>query len=116
MRGLTTKLRNKVTLYAKQPAINELGEDTFEYLPVKSIYCYITNHGGSNAEKAGNSRQSSTSHRFIIRSSAVKELSTDMYFMYKGIRYDIEFFNPNFKYNDSIEVLVKQVEGAYKNG
>lgn len=116
MRGLTSKLRNKVTLYAKRPIKNELGEDTFEYLPVKNIYCYITNHGGSNTEKAGNSTQSSTSHRFVFRSSAVDELTDDMYFVYKNIRYDIEFFNYNFKYNDSIEVLVKQVGGAYKNG
>lgn len=29
-----------------------------------------------------------------------------------GIRYDIEYFNVNFKYNDSVEIFVKRIEGS----
>lgn len=115
MQGLTSRLRNKLTLYAKQPSFNELGEDTFKYVPVGTMYGEIITWGGSNAQKVGNTTQSSTSHRLTIRSKSVRELSNDMYFVYKDQRYDIEYFNPNYKYDDSVEILIKLIDGVYKN-
>lgn len=114
MQGLTSRLRNKVILYSKQPTTNELGEDTFEYAPVGNIYAEIIPTGGSNKTTPGDTTQAVTTHKFTIRSSSVKELTNDMYFVYKNQRYDIEYFNPNYKYDDSIEILVKLVDGVYK--
>lgn len=112
MDNLTARLRNRLTIYSKQPIINELGEDDFEYTPLKTVWGEILNWGGSNTQTAGNTTTEQTSHRIIIRSNAVKELTDDMFFTHKGIRYDIEYFNPSFKKNDFIEILAKRVEGS----
>jgi len=34
----------------------------------------------------------------------IKELTNDMYFMYKNQKYNIDYSIPNFKYKDSIEI------------
>lgn len=114
MDNLTARLRNKLTLYSKQPIINEIGEDDFEYAPLKKVWGEIINWGGSNTKSVAGTTTEQTSHRIIIRSNAVSELTDDMYFVHKGIRYDIEYFNPSFKKNDFIEILVKRVEGTLK--
>lgn len=111
MDNLAARLRNKLTIYSKTAATNEIGEDIFNYSPLKTVWGEILTWGGSNVQATGNTTQESTSHRIIIRSNAVKNLTTDMYFVHKGIRYDIEYFNPSFKYRDFTEILVKRVEG-----
>lgn len=114
MRGLTTRLRRRATVYSKQEIENEMHEKDFEYAPLKKVWCEITDWGGSNVQGVGNTNKESTSHRIIIRSNAIKDLTTDMYFVHMGIRYDIEYFNPSFKYNDFIEILAKRVGGTLK--
>ena len=112
MRGLTTRLRNKIAVYGKQATINELGEDTFDYSFIKNVYGEIKSYKGYNNPKEGDITQVTTTHKITIRNNATKNITSDMYFVYKGLRYDIEYINPSFKYNDFIEVQVKQVQGS----
>lgn len=114
MNNLSARLNCRLTLYGKQHIINEIGEDDFDYTPIKKLWGEILNWGGSTVKTTGNNFTESTSHRIIIRSNAVTELTDDMYFVHKGIRYDIEYFNPSFKKNDFIEILVKRVGGSLK--
>lgn len=112
MFGLNTRLRNKVELYGRTRITNELGEDGFQEGLIKRVWCEFTHKNGGVSVTSGETEKYNTTHKIIIRSNAVKDLSTDMFFVYQGVRYDIEYFNPSFKYNDFVEIFVKRVEGA----
>lgn len=107
--SLTSRLKNRIDVYGKTEIENELGELDYTYGKIKSIWAEIMPTGGSTKNTEGNILQAQTSHRITIRANAVKELTNDMYFEYKGQRYDIKYFNPNFKYGDSIEVFCELV-------
>lgn len=116
MQGLTSRLRNKVAVYGNVATRNEIGEDTLTPGLIKyPVYAEILPTGGRNEQEQGNTTQAVTSHKITIRSNAVENLKNDMFFVYKNQRYDIEYFNPNYIYNDSVEILVTLVVGAFIN-
>jgi hypothetical protein len=116
MHGLTSRLKNKLALYGKIPTRNEANEDTFDYDVIKyPVYAEILPQGGNNKEEEGNTTQSITSHKITIRSNSVDNLKDDMFFVYQNQRYDIDYFNPNFKYNDSVEISATLIVGEFKN-
>ena len=116
MQGLASRLKNKLALYGKTPTVNELGEDSFKYDVIKyPIYAEITPQGGRNEQEQGNTTQAITSHKITIRSNSIDNLKNDMFFVYQNQRYDIEYFNPNYKYNDSVEISATLIVGEFKN-
>ncbi|MBV4417467.1 head-tail adaptor protein [Clostridium tyrobutyricum] len=47
-------------------------------------------------------------HRLRCRKQSIKNLSTDMYFIDKdNLRYDIEYFQPNYKDDDFWEIMLQ---------
>lgn len=111
MQGLSSQLNKKVTVYAKAWCKNELGEDDLEYTPLKTVWAGVTNWLGSNKPTNNGVTEYSTTHRFIIRVNAIPNISEDMFFTYQGVRYDIEYINPAFKYNDFLEIICKRTQG-----
>ncbi|NFA43370.1 head-tail adaptor protein [Clostridium botulinum] len=112
MKNLSSRLKNKLIIYDKVAAKNELLEDVFIYKPIKTVWGEIINWGGSSRNTTGDVVESSTSHRIIIRNTAIKNVTEDMYFVHKGIRYDVEYYNPCFKDGSFLEFLVKRVNGT----
>ncbi|AQR98119.1 head-tail adaptor protein [Clostridium saccharoperbutylacetonicum] len=116
MQGLTSRLRTKLALHGKGiPFINELGEDDFKDGFIKYVYGEIIPTGGVNTSTQADSTQATTSHKITIRSKSIDQLTDDMYFIYKNQRYDIDYFNPNYKFKDSIEIMAKLIGGIYKS-
>lgn len=103
--SLSNRLKNKVNVYGKIQIKNELDEIDFGYGKIKSIWAEVTPQSGRNIVGNGNTIYAEISHKFTIRSNALKEISNDMYFIFKGQRYDIKYYNPNYKYRDRIDVF-----------
>lgn len=105
------RLRNKIDVYAKTKTTNVLGQTDFEYTFLKSVWVEIAinNKGNREKENVGNTTFTETSFKISLRKSAIPNLSRDMYFMYQGQKYDIEYFIPHFKNKDIVEVYCKLV-------
>lgn len=103
------KLNCKIDVYGKDQIENELGETDFEYIKIKSIWANITPITGSIKNGAGSVVQVDMKYKITIRANSIKELKNDMYFMYKGQKYEIDYNIPNFKYKDSIEIYCSLV-------
>lgn len=108
MYNLTNRLKNKIDVYDKVEVINELGEITYSYDMIKSIWCELKPHKGAIINNEGNTIYANIAYKITIRANTIK-ITNDMYFMYKGQRYNIKYFNPNYKYNDSIEIFCELV-------
>jgi len=109
MIGLSSRLKNKIDVYSKVPFINELDQTDYKYEILKTVWAEIKVEGGSLKDGEGNTTYADISHKIIIRSNTVPNLANDMYFIYKFQRYNIKYFNPNYRYGDSIEIFVSLV-------
>ena len=102
-------LNNRIDVYGKTETTNELGETDYTYTKIKTIWANILPTTGSTRDATGEVIRTEMKYKITIRSDSLKELTTDMYFVYKNQRYDIDYFIPNFKYRDSIEIYCSLV-------
>lgn len=110
--NLSSRLNCRIDVYGKIQIENELEELDYSYGKIKSIWAEIlpgSNNSGGIRQGEGNTKFTDISHRITIRANSITNLTNDMYFIFKGQRYDIKYFNPNYKYRDSIEVLTSLV-------
>ncbi len=103
--SLSDRLNCRIDVYGKAQTENELNEMDFEYRKIKSIWAEITPQTGREVNKKGNTLYSEVSHKFTIRINAIKKLTNDMYFVFRDQRYDIKYYNPNYKYRNCIDVF-----------
>ena len=111
MDNLSKRLTNKVELWGNVQYTNELKEVDCSPQKIKSIWAEIKCTTGSVKTVTGDIAQVDMKYKFTIRANSIKELKNDMYFMYRGQRYDIDYNIPNFKYKDSIEIYCSLVVG-----
>ena len=109
MSNLASRLKNRIDVYGRTEIENELGETDYIFSKIKSIWAEITPKSAEILDGQGNTTYADISHKVLIRSNAIQNLTNDMYFVYKNQRYDIKYFNPNYKYNDSIEIFTRLV-------
>ena len=102
---LADRLRNRIYVYGKVKYINELDEVDYKFDRIKSVWAEILPTGGSLANGQGNAVYAQVTHKITIRNKSIPNLANDMYFMYQGQRFDINFFQPHYKYKDCIEIM-----------
>lgn len=107
--GLSERIKNRVDVYSRMAFTNEYGEIDLKYSKIKSLWAEITPQSGREVTYKGNTVYADISHKFTIRSNALPGITHDTYFIFKNQRYDIKYFNPNYKYNDSIDIYCSLV-------
>ena len=101
MYNVVGKLKHKVDVYQREKFTDEVGSVKYKYTKLKSIWCAITPILGERVravkqDKVGDMIKISETIKFTCRINAVK-VSQDMYLVYKGQRYDVDYAVPYFK-------------------
>ena len=104
MDNLSRRLCNKVEVWSNVEYENELGEKDYSQQKIKSIWAEIKPVNGAIKTITGDIIQVDMKYKITIRSNSIRELKNNMYFIYQGQRYNIDYSIPNFKYKDSIEI------------
>ncbi|MFL0168289.1 phage head completion protein [Candidatus Clostridium helianthi] len=105
MDKLADRLNNRIDVYGKIKFENEFHEEDYHFDKIKSVWSEIIPTGGSLTTGQGDTIYAKITHKITVRDKSIPNLSNDMYFMYKGLKYDINFFQPNYKYKDAIEIM-----------
>jgi hypothetical protein len=102
-------LRNKVDLYGGVPYTNSLGEKGTKPQKIKSLFVWFlpAQLTGSTLAQPTGTEYSTVQQRVRCRKRSIPDLNTGMYFMYQGIRYDVEYFQPDFKEDEYWDIFVK---------
>ncbi len=95
----------RIEVYQKVETKNILNEIDFKYVKIRSIWAEILPQSGNVKNGLANTISAEISHKFIIRANAIKDITNDMYFVYKNQKYNIKYFIPNYKKKDRIEVF-----------
>lgn len=103
------RLRRRVDVFSKAECKTEFGELTYKYDKTSTVWAEITPTSGRENSLDGNSIQASITHKITVRNGAIKKPRNDMYFMFKGQRYEVMYFMPHYRRNDLIEFYCKLI-------
>jgi len=107
--NIPERLKNRIDIYAKRENKTEFGELTYNYEKTASVWAEITPKTGKENTLDGNSIQVSVTHKVTVRNGSIKEPRNDMYFVFKGQRYEVLYFMPHYRHNDLIEFYCKLI-------
>lgn len=96
-------------MFSRTESKTEFGELTYKYEKVQTVWAEIIPISGRENTLDGNSIQASITHKVTVRMGAIKQPRNDMYFEYKGQRYEVMYFMPQYRRNDLIEFYCKLI-------
>ena len=107
--NILERLRHRIEVYTKEENKTEFGECTYLYRRNSYIWAEITPVRGKEEAIDGQSVRADVTHKITVRMGAIKEPRNDMYFIYKGQKYEVLYFMPQYRYNDLIIFYCKLI-------
>lgn len=105
------ELRHRIEIFGKTKSENELGETVHSFSKKKSIWAAIIPQTGKLQAQQAETVLSNTTHKIICRYGAGKDVTPDMYIMFRGKRFNIRYIlNPYFR-NEFLEIFCEEVTG-----
>ncbi len=103
------KFDKRVEIWGKVKGINTLNQTTYEPDKLRSVWAQIIPQTGRLMNQPADTVLSNVTHKIIIRYSAYPELSPEMWLVYRGKRFDIDFILNPYENDETLEVFVRQV-------
>lgn len=106
---MRNRLDKKISVWGNTLVENELGESDNKPGLIKSIWSDIIPQTGSLQKQQANTILSNVTHKIKVRYASGKDITQDMWFIYKGHRLDIKYIlNPYFG-NEWLEIFCEEV-------
>lgn len=102
------ELNKKIKIVLREGTKDKDGFKTLEDKVIREPYAKVTRTSGTEQMKAG-TEMSIIKCRFLVRYSK-KEITNDMFVLYKGIYYQIEYVNNYGDSNEYIEIVTEAGE------
>ena len=109
MQNITNKLNCKAELWGLTTFVNELGEQDKKVDKIKDIYCNVLPATATQKWGSTVNETITHSHKIMCRSLSIKKPKVDMFFMYKGLKYEFIYWDPDFNSNEFINVFTELV-------
>lgn len=102
-------LRNRIDIWANVPYTNELGETSYRFEKIKSVWASVVPQTGKLQNQQAETILTNVTHKIIIRYSAGKDITKDMQIRFKDHRFEIRYIlNPYFR-NETLEIFCQEV-------
>ena len=110
MNDITKRLRHLVEVYQMKVLVNDLGEnDTVPEL-LKRAYCEILPLNSSVKNGEANTENNQHQFKFTFRRKSIQGIKKDWFFLFEDLKYEVIYFNRDFKDNQFIEVFCVRTE------
>jgi hypothetical protein len=110
MNDITKRLRHLVEVYQMKVLVNDLGEnDTIPEL-LKRAYCEILPLNSIVKNGEANTKNNQHQFKFTFRRKSIQGIKKDWFFLFEGLKYEVIYFNRDFKDNQFIEVFCVRTE------
>ena len=110
MNDITKRLRHFIDVYTMIDTINELGENEKKPELLKKAYCEIVPLNSTVKNREAGTEANEHQYKFIFRIKSVPGIKKDWFFIYEGLKYEVIYFNRDFKDNQFIEVFCVRKE------
>lgn len=105
---ITNKLNKRIEVWGKIKTKNEIGEVDYSEGKIKTIWAALIPQTGNMQKGQVETILSNTTHKIIVRYGSGKDITQDMWLMYKGHRFDINYIiNPYFQ-NETFEIFCNE--------
>lgn len=110
MNDITKRLRHLVEVYQMKVLVNDLGEnDTVPEL-LKRAYCEILPLNSTVKNGEANTENNQHQFKFTFRRKSIQGIKKDWFFLFEDLKYEVIYFNRDFKDNQFIEVFCIRTE------
>lgn len=110
MINITKKLRHLVGVYQMKVLVNDLGENDTAPELLKRAYCEILPLNSSVKNGEANTENNQHQFKFTFRRKSIQGIKKDWFFLFEGLKYEVIYFNRDFKDNQFIEVFCVRTE------
>lgn len=110
MINITKKLRHLVEVYQMKVLVNDLGENDTAPELLKRAYCEILPLNSSVKNGEANTENNQHQFKFTFRRKSIQGIKKDWFFLFEGLKYEVIYFNRDFKDNQFIEVFCVRTE------
>lgn len=105
----TGDLRHRIDIYANVKYENELGETSYKFDKLKTIWASIIPQTGKLQTQQADTILTNVTHKIIVRYNAGKDITKDMKIHFRDHEFEIRYIlNPYFK-NETLEIFVEEV-------
>lgn len=108
-KDLLERLKHRIDIYFKTQAKTEFGEITYTFIKTQTVWAEVLPISGKVENIDGGSVRANVTHKITVRNGAIKEPRNDMYFEFKGQKYEVLYFMPHYRRNDLIEFYTKLI-------
>lgn len=110
---MRNRLDKKIEIWSNNVKFeNEVGESDYGPGRIKSIWSEIIPQTGSLQKQQANTILSNVTHKIKTRYASGKDITQDMWFIYKGHRFDIKYILNPFFSNDYLEIFCEEIIGG----
>ncbi len=102
--ALASELRHRIAVYAVRDVRDDTDESYNEYYELRKIWAKIIPVNGRTETIDGDMERVVVTHRVFIRTAALPELASEMYFMYRGQKYEVQYFMPVYNQRGLTEI------------
>ena len=110
MINITKRLRHLVEVYQMKVLVNDLGENDTTPELLKRAYCEILPLNSSVKNGEANTENNQHQFKFTFRRKSIQGIKKDWFFLFEGLKYEVIYFNRDFKDNQFIEVFCIRTE------
>mgnify|MGYP000852195837 CR=1 FL=1 len=110
MINITKKLRHLVEVYGIITTTNSLGENDTTPELLKRAYCEILPLNSSVKNGEANTEINQHQFKFTFRIKSIQGIKKDWFFLFEGLKYQVIYFNRDFKDNQFMEVFCIRTE------
>ena len=110
MINITKRLRHLVEVYQMKVLVNDLGENDTTPELLKRAYCEILPLNSSVKNGEANTENNQHQFKFTFRRKSIQGIKKDWFFLFEGLKYEVIYFNRDFKDNQFIEVFCLRTE------
>lgn len=105
------QLKHRIDIYANIKYVNKVGEISYRFDKLKTIWAAIIPQTGSLQRQQADTILTNVTHKIIVRYSAGKDATKDMEIRFKNHKFKIKYIlNPYFA-NETLEIFVEEVLG-----
>lgn len=110
MNDITKRLRHLVEVYQMKVLVNDLGENDTAPELLKRAYCEILPLNSTVKNGEANTENNQHQFKFTFRRKSIQGIKKDWFFLFEGLKYEVIYFNRDFKDNQFIEVFCIRTE------
>lgn len=103
------KLKHRIDIWGMQKVQNEILEVNYKPTKLKTIWAQIIPQTGNMQKAQAETILTSCTHKIIVRYNAGKDITPDMWIMFRGKRFDIRYILEPYFGNELLEIFVEEV-------